>query len=115
MCLICAWAIGPTIIPSRMTSAKFFLFIVPPFSTVHAKLLRDSETDMTAHRHERRTCGMHNIPIHSEPNMHSRTHADVGRDSRQQSVAAAALLSNSCDAFVLAANSGLSKPASAAS
>ena len=68
---------------------------------MHPKLLRDSETDVTADGHEHRTRGMRHVPIHADPNVHSGTHTHVSRDSGQQHVATAPILSNSCDAVIL--------------
>src|SRR5437868_6715020 len=102
MCLICACAAGATTIePSKTSSAILLAFIVPPSSKVQPKLLRDSKTDVTADGHERGTCGMCNVPIHPEPNMHSGAHAYIGRDTAQQNVATTAVLVESRDAVIL--------------
>src|SRR6516162_2115110 len=71
------------------------------FEEMHPKLLRDSKADVTADRHEGRSSGMDNIPIHSEPNMHSRTHTDIGCHPGQQHVTFTTVLCDSCDAVVL--------------
>src|SRR5205085_9201004 len=69
-------------------------------SEMHPKLLRDSKTDVTANGHERCARGMRNVPIDSEPDVHSGTHAHVGRNSGQQRVPAAPALSDSRDAVI---------------
>src|ERR1700752_3368441 len=90
-----------TIEPNRTKSATLFVFIVPPSLKVQPKLLRDPKTDVTPHGHELCACGMSNIPIHSKPKMHSRTHAHVGFGSGEQHVATAPALSEADHAFIL--------------
>src|SRR5215472_13047721 len=65
------------------------------------KLLRDSETDVSAHRHEYRCCRMCNIPIDADPNVHARTESRVRRESSKQHVSATSVLRHSPDPVVL--------------
>src|SRR3974377_159668 len=78
-----------------------YSWFVPPFEEMQSKLFRDSKADATADRHEGRSNGMDNIPIHSEPKMHSRTHTDIGCHPGQQHVTSTAVLCDSCDTVVL--------------
>src|ERR1700720_3095412 len=108
-CLICASDAGARVEAKRINSASFRISIVPPslFSqNMKSKLLRDSETDMAPHRHEHRACRMCNIPIHSHPNVHTRTNSRVSRDSRKQHVATASVLRHSRDPVVLRVQPG---------
>ena len=75
------------------------LFVGP--EKMKSKLLRDSETDVAAHRHEHRARGMRNIPVHAYPNVHTRTKSRVCGDSCKQHVAAASALCGSRDPVVL--------------
>ena len=68
---------------------------------MHSKLLRDAETDVTAHRHELCACRMRNVPIHPDPDVHSGTQADVSCDSSQQNIAAAPVLTDARNAIIL--------------
>src|ERR1700719_1225565 len=71
-----------------------------------SKLLRDSETDVAADGHERRARRMRIIPIHTHPNVHTRTNSRVRRDSRKQRVAAASVLRHTRDPVVLRVQPG---------
>jgi hypothetical protein len=75
--------------------------LLPSLKKMHPKLLRNSKADVPANGHEGRPCGMGNIPVHSEPKIHSGTHAHVGRHPRQQDVTTTAVLGDSCYAIIL--------------
>ena len=59
----------------------FVLVHCSSFLKMHSKLLRNSETDVTADRHELSARGMDYIPVHSEPSVHAGAEAYVGRES----------------------------------
>src|SRR5207244_2910984 len=54
-----------------------FPFHVPPFLAMQTKLLRDAKTDAPSHGHKQCSICVCDIPIHSQPHMHSRTQANV--------------------------------------
>src|ERR1700756_2174042 len=80
------------------------LFVGP--EKMKSKLLRDSETDVAAPRHEHRARGMSNVPIHSYPNVRTRTKSRVCGDSRKQHIATASVLCGSRDPVVLRVQPG---------
>jgi len=68
---------------------------------VQTKLLCNSETDVTADRHEQWARGMRYSPVHPEPNVHAGAHTEVGCYDSQQDVATAAFLGDYSDAIIL--------------
>src|SRR5438552_3720702 len=99
ICVICARVSGTAKEPNRTSSARYFLFIAPPSSK--PKLLGNSKTNVAANGHKQCTSGMRDVPIHPEPDVHSRSYAHIACDSGQQNVTAASTLGNSCDAVIL--------------
>src|SRR5215475_2488672 len=102
ICLICACTAGTiAIVPSRaISTTALFVPIDPPFLKMQAKLLGNSETDVTPHRHEQRAGRMCNVPVHSKPNMHTWTQADKACDPGQQRITSAPFLADSSDPVI---------------
>jgi len=80
---------------------------------MQTKLLCNSKADVAAHGHEECTCGICYIPIHSEPNMHSRTQAHVGCGSNLQHISSTSALGYAANAVILRvqpSEGGVDKP-----
>src|SRR5207253_2805479 len=73
---------------------------------VQTKLLCNSETDVTADRHERWASRMGHIPFRSDPDVQARTQAEVIGDSRQEHVSATSVLRESGNAVILHVDPG---------
>jgi hypothetical protein len=102
MCLICACDMGANVQPRSSNQAIRFVFIaVLSFEKMHAKLLGDAKANAAADGHEGRSGGMRYVPFRAEPDMHSRTHSNVGGHSRKQHISAASVLSRAGDAVIL--------------
>src|SRR5579862_2314450 len=66
-----------------------------------SELLCDSETDVATKGSKHRSIGVGDVPIHSEPKMHTGAHAYVSGDTGKQDVTAASFPGDVRDAIVL--------------